>query len=106
MKGAFAWVSALKFKSSRAIRIVRTRAGEVARPLRFFNEWVLFKVVSGKLNKQIAGNLGTVERTIKAHRAPVVGKCMSRHWLNSCGLPSIWGDSSEQSIVSPLIADR
>jgi FixJ family two-component response regulator len=31
-------------------------------------------VVAGKLNKQIAAELGTVERTIKAHRAQVMGK--------------------------------
>jgi FixJ family two-component response regulator len=31
-------------------------------------------VVAGKLNKQIAGDLGTAERTIKAHRAQVMEK--------------------------------
>jgi FixJ family two-component response regulator len=31
-------------------------------------------VVSGKLNKQIAFELGTVERTVKAHRAKIVAK--------------------------------
>jgi FixJ family two-component response regulator len=31
-------------------------------------------VVSGKLNKQIAAELGTVERTVKAHRANVMEK--------------------------------
>jgi FixJ family two-component response regulator len=31
-------------------------------------------VVSGKLNKQIAADLGTVERTVKAHRAQVMTK--------------------------------
>jgi FixJ family two-component response regulator len=31
-------------------------------------------VVSGRLNKQVAGELGTVERTIKAHRARVMAK--------------------------------
>jgi FixJ family two-component response regulator len=31
-------------------------------------------VVSGKLNKQIAAELGTVERTVKAHRAQVMAK--------------------------------
>jgi FixJ family two-component response regulator len=32
-------------------------------------------VVRGKLNKQIAGELGTSERTIKAHRQKVMEKC-------------------------------
>jgi FixJ family two-component response regulator len=32
-------------------------------------------VVRGKLNKQIAGELGTAERTVKAHRQKVMEKC-------------------------------
>jgi FixJ family two-component response regulator len=35
---------------------------------------VLAQVVAGKPNKQIAGDLGTAERTIKAHRAQVMQK--------------------------------
>lgn len=35
---------------------------------------VLEHVVSGQLNKQIAGDLGTVEKTIKVHRARVMDK--------------------------------
>ncbi len=35
---------------------------------------VLEHVVSGELNKQIAGRLGTVEKTIKVHRARVMEK--------------------------------
>ena len=35
---------------------------------------VLAHVVSGKLNKQIAFDLGTSERTIKAHRASIMDK--------------------------------
>lgn len=35
---------------------------------------VMTLVVAGKLNKQIAAELGTVERTIKAHRAQVMQK--------------------------------
>jgi FixJ family two-component response regulator len=35
---------------------------------------VLEHVVSGQLNKQIAGNLGTVEKTVKVHRARVMEK--------------------------------
>lgn len=35
---------------------------------------VLAHVISGKLNKQIAFDLGTVERTIKAHRASIMEK--------------------------------
>jgi len=35
---------------------------------------VLTRVVAGRLNKQIASELGTVERTVKAHRARVMDK--------------------------------
>ena len=35
---------------------------------------VLEQVVSGKLNKQIASDLGTVEQTVKVHRARVMQK--------------------------------
>ena len=35
---------------------------------------VFVRVVSGKLNKQIAADLGTAERTVKAHRAHVMDK--------------------------------
>jgi FixJ family two-component response regulator len=35
---------------------------------------VLAHVVSGQLNKQIANDLGTVEKTIKVHRARVMEK--------------------------------
>jgi FixJ family two-component response regulator len=41
---------------------------------------VLTHVVSGQLNKQIAGDLGTVEKTIKVHRARVMEK-MKTHSL-------------------------
>jgi FixJ family two-component response regulator len=39
---------------------------------------VLSYVVSGKLNKQIAAELGTVEKTIKVHRARVMEKMQVR----------------------------
>src|SRR5205814_10682424 len=39
---------------------------------------VLEYVVTGKLNKQIAGDLGTVEQTVKVHRARVMQKMRVR----------------------------
>ncbi|RPH76147.1 MAG: DNA-binding response regulator, partial [Candidatus Rokuibacteriota bacterium] len=35
---------------------------------------VLLQVVTGKLNKQIAGELGIAEKTIKVHRGRVMQK--------------------------------
>lgn len=35
---------------------------------------VMTHVVAGRLNKQIAGDLGTVEKTVKVHRARVMSK--------------------------------
>jgi FixJ family two-component response regulator len=39
---------------------------------------VLQHVISGQLNKQIAADLGTVEKTIKVHRARVMEKMKVR----------------------------
>ena len=39
---------------------------------------VLAHVVAGRLNKQIAADLGTVEKTIKVHRARVMEKMAAR----------------------------
>ena len=59
----------------------RGRPGERLRALRARYETltprereVFAGVVAGKLNKQIAADLGTAERTIKAHRAQVMEK--------------------------------
>lgn len=38
----------------------------------------------GKLNKQIAFELGTSERTIKAHRHAVMEKVQVQFWRSSC----------------------
>lgn len=35
---------------------------------------VMTHIIAGRLNKQIAGDLGTVEKTIKVHRGRVMGK--------------------------------
>jgi DNA-binding NarL/FixJ family response regulator len=39
---------------------------------------VLALVVAGRLNKQIAADLGTVEKTIKVHRARIMEKMAVR----------------------------
>jgi FixJ family two-component response regulator len=43
---------------------------------------VLTHVVAGRLNKQIAGDLGTVEKTIKVHRSRVMEKLGVRNVLD------------------------
>ena len=39
---------------------------------------VMTHVIAGRLNKQIAGDLGTVEKTVKVHRARVMSKLVVR----------------------------
>jgi FixJ family two-component response regulator len=57
-------------QSKRSVEEYRTRL----RSLTEREHQVFVGVVSGKLNKQIAAELGTVERTVKAHRAQVMTK--------------------------------
>jgi len=61
-------------------RLTRLRAAELARirerlsALTPREREVLTYVVAGRVNKQIAAVLGTVEKTIKVHRARVMQK--------------------------------
>lgn len=65
------------FAKDRAVRLVRAELADIAARLARLtpreNE-VLELVTTGLLNKQIAGHLGTVEQTIKVHRARVMEK--------------------------------
>ena len=57
----------------------RRRASKsVSRRSRRASGQVLTHVVEGRLNKQIAGDLGTVEKTIKVHRARMMEKMKVR----------------------------
>ena len=65
------------FEKDRIARITqREQAGIAARLAKLTprEREVLDHVVTGELNKQIAGALGTVEQTIKVHRARVMEK--------------------------------
>jgi FixJ family two-component response regulator len=58
----------------RAVRAVLRELHERYENLTPREREVLVHVISGKLNKQIAFDLGTAERTIKAHRASIMDK--------------------------------
>jgi len=64
-------------KRDREIRSARAEASAIQARLATLTpreREVLEQVVSGRLNKQIAAELGTVEKTIKVHRARVMEK--------------------------------
>jgi FixJ family two-component response regulator len=55
---------------------------------------VLEKVVAGRLNKQIAGELGTVEKTIKVHRSRVMQKLHASSLIQLIEIAKLAGISS------------
>lgn len=59
---------------------------------------VLGHVVSGRLNKQIAADLGTVEKTIKVHRAHLMTKLKVRSLADLVRLAERAGIMSKQAI--------
>jgi FixJ family two-component response regulator len=64
-----------------ALRMRRTQRAEAERRLAMLTPReteVLNHVVTGKRNKQIAGELGTVEKTIKVHRARIMEKLQAK----------------------------
>ena len=68
-------------EKDRALRRKRAELSEVHARLATLTpreREVLEHVVAGKLNKQIAGDLGTVEQTVKVHRARVMEKMKVR----------------------------
>ena len=65
----------------RTERSSRAQLGEIRRRIATLTprEAEVFKeVIAGKLNKQIAGKLGTVEKTVKVHRSRVMEKMQVR----------------------------
>ena len=63
-----------KNRASRTAREERAQIEERLARLTAREREVLERVVTGRLNKQIAAELGTVEKTIKVHRAHVMQK--------------------------------
>jgi FixJ family two-component response regulator len=69
------------FDKGRAMRTAHAETAEFERRVATLTpreREVLEHVVSGKLNKQVAGELGTVEKTVKVHRARVMEKMGAR----------------------------
>jgi len=61
-------------RKRRAEQFERTRLEELRRSLTSREREVFTLITIGLLNKQVAAELGTTERTVKAHRASVVSK--------------------------------
>ena len=64
-------------RRDREVRVQRSQTSELRKRFRTLTpreQQVLALVVTGLLNKQIAGELGTTEETIKVHRGRVMGK--------------------------------
>jgi RNA polymerase sigma factor (sigma-70 family) len=69
------------FEKSRALRMAQAETAEIERRLATLTpreREVLQHIVAGKRNKQVAGELGTVEKTVKVHRARVMEKMQAR----------------------------
>ena len=66
--------------SGREARAERGAArGAALRRLTLREREVLVAVAKGKLNKQIAGDLGIVEQTVKFHRARIMERMQATH---------------------------
>ena len=69
------------FEKGREIRKARADAAEIERRVATLTpreREVLEHIVAGERNKQVAGKLGTVEKTVKVHRARVMEKMQAR----------------------------
>ena len=63
---------------------------------------VLALVVSGRLNKQIASELGTVEKTVKVHRARVMDKMGAGSLAELVRIAEKLGIPANQTVVESL----
>jgi FixJ family two-component response regulator len=69
------------FEKGRALRMAQAETAEIGRRLATLTpreREVLVHIVSGKRNKQVASELGTVEKTVKVHRGRVMEKMQAR----------------------------
>jgi FixJ family two-component response regulator len=63
-----------KDQALRRVRLERARVAQCLATLTERERQVLEQIVAGRLNKEIAAELGTVEKTIKFHRANLMRK--------------------------------
>jgi len=63
---------------------------------------VMSLVVTGMLNKQIAGDLGTTEKTVKAHRSQVMRKMEADSVASLVRMADLIGDYARDSAVREL----
>jgi len=77
------------------VRHVRTRFDT----LTYREKEVFSAVVSGKLNKQIAADLGTAERTVKAHRAHLMEKMQANSLAELVHLADLLGPRQPNASV-------
>jgi FixJ family two-component response regulator len=66
---------------------------------------VMLHVIGGRLNKQIAGDLGITEKTVKAHRARVMEKLETRSVAGLVRLCAAVGLEAEEANARALPAD-
>jgi FixJ family two-component response regulator len=67
---------------------------------------VLEMVVAGRLNKQIAAQLGTVEKTIKVHRARVMGKMHAGSLLELVQMARLAGVDVDVERLAEIVSRR
>jgi FixJ family two-component response regulator len=94
----------LAVERSRVADNARSARQEVAQRLQTLTpreREVLALVVAGRLNKQAAAELGTVEKTIKVHRARVMTKMKARTLPELVRLAELGGVGVPVSVIRP-----
>ena len=62
---------------------------------------VLVHVVAGRLNKQIVADLGTMEKTIKVHRARIMAKMAVRSLADLVRIADDWAFHPSRRVCRP-----
>jgi FixJ family two-component response regulator len=93
-----------RHRAERTVHAEQARIHEAYRRLTPREREVLAHVVSGRLNKQIAFDLGTVEKTIKVHRARIMEKMAVESLADLVRLAGRIGIENPGS-AAPLVPD-